>query len=76
MNKKRPSTDFLFAQPSMLSGQARLFDFSGSFDDYNSCDTPDEADAKAMYADWAVVGYTIESVIQQKPDSESEEKAA
>lgn len=49
------TSDFLFAQPSALAGVARFSDFSGSFDSYNRSDTEAEADAFAMYADWAVV---------------------
>lgn len=64
MNKNKFS-DFHFARPSALFGQARFFDFSGSFDEYDSSDTPDEADAKAMYADWAAVGDTINIVISE-----------
>jgi hypothetical protein len=79
MNKKYPSSDFLFARPSALFGQSRFFDFSGSFDEYNTSESPDEADAKAMYADWAVVGETIESVVrkqQGQPTTDDEEQAA
>lgn len=79
MNKKNPSSDFLFARPSAVFGQARFFDFSGSFDEYNSSETPDEADAKAMYADWAVVGDTLSSVVRKQTseaDKEEEEIAA
>jgi hypothetical protein len=79
MNKKRPTSDFLLARPSALFGQARFFDFGGSFDEYNSSDSPDEADAMAMYADWAAVGDTIESVAsgqQDVPRSDAEEEAA
>jgi len=55
----RVQTDFLFAQPSFLSGLARLLDLFGVFDSYNQSRTPEEADAKAMYADWRVTGQDI-----------------
>ncbi len=78
MNKNKLSSDFLFARPSALFGQARFFDFSGSFDEYNSSDTPDEADAKSMYADWAAVGDTINTVISEHLEKSDldDEKAA
>lgn len=80
MNRKRPSSDFLFAQPSALFGCARLFDIGSFFDEYNSCDSPEEADAKAMYADWSVVGETLESTIrseqQLQQSDDTDEKAA
>lgn len=54
MNAERYKTDFLIAQPSFVSGVARLFDFAGIFDDYNSSASPDEADARALNNDWNV----------------------
>lgn len=52
-------SDFLFAMPSFWSGVARLLDLMGVFDDYNRSETPNEADARAMYADWAMVGQDL-----------------
>jgi hypothetical protein len=74
--KKNLQADFLFARPSAASGLARFFDFSGTFDAYNHSDTPDEADAKAMFADWRVVGDSLGSVIEQQQDELEDEKAA
>ncbi len=45
--------------PSFWSGVARLVDLWGVFDGYNESRTPAEADARAMYADWAVTGGDI-----------------
>ena len=70
---KRVKTDFLFAQPSLASGAARLFDLWGQFDDYNRSDTTDEADGKAIAADWFVVGQDLSDAIEQ---NESELKVA
>ncbi len=58
MNRKVKS-DFLIAQPSFGSGAARVFDLWGQFDDYNRSDTPADADAKAIAADWSLVGQDI-----------------
>ncbi len=55
MNGKRYTTDFLIAQPSFLSGAARIFDLFGTFDDYNESSSPGEADARAMNNDWNVI---------------------
>jgi hypothetical protein len=49
-------SDFLFAQPSFLAGIGRAFDIGGVFDDYNVSATPAQADARAIGADWQVVG--------------------
>ena len=49
-------SDFLFAKPSFLAGVGRAIDIGGVFDDYNLTETPRQADARAMAADWQVVG--------------------
>ena len=55
----RIKADFLFAQPSFLSGVARLFDFWGLYDLYNVSPSTAEADARALYADWNIVGQEL-----------------
>jgi hypothetical protein len=72
MNRKVQS-DFLFAQPSLASGAARVLDLWGHFDDYNRSETPAEADAKAIAADWLLVGQDIIDSIEYH---ESEAKLA
>lgn len=52
-------TDFLFAQPSWLSGVARVIDLGASFDEYNVSATPARADARALSADWRVIGQDL-----------------
>jgi hypothetical protein len=66
---KNVRTDFLFAQPSFASGAARLLDLWCEFDDYNRSETSAEADAKAIAADWLVVGQDICQAMEQS-DSE------
>jgi hypothetical protein len=72
MNRKVKS-DFLFAQPSFSSGAARVFDLWGHFDEYNRSDAPADADAKAIAADWLLVGQDILDSIEYH---ESEAKVA
>lgn len=59
-------SDFLFAQPGFLFGLARLFDFSGAFDQYNISRTETEADVRATFADWHLTGadlcYALDTV--------------
>ena len=62
----RIKSDFLFAQPSFASGFARTLDLFGQFDQYNQSVTPTEADAKALAADWFVVGQDIADAIRQE----------
>jgi hypothetical protein len=70
---EKVTTDFLFAQPTFTSGAARVLDLWGTFDDYNRSETPSEADAKAIAADWLVAGQDILEAIEQY---ESEYRAA
>ena len=59
-------TDFLFAQPSALSGVARLLDLSGLFDAYNNSREPREADIKALLSDWYIVGQDLRFAIKEE----------
>lgn len=58
-------TLFLCADPSWLSGAARILDLGGTFDVYNSSATGEEADAKAIYSDWAIVGEDLQHAIDE-----------
>jgi hypothetical protein len=58
-------TDSLFACPSFASGAARVLDLGGTFDEYNSSPTPDDADAQALWSDWAVVGQDMHLAIEE-----------
>jgi hypothetical protein len=54
----------LFANPSMASGVARLFDFWGTFDAYNISLNPNQADARAIYSDWRTVGEQLNEAME------------
>lgn len=56
-------TDFLFAMPSWLSGAARVLDLAGQFDEYNESASVAEADKKALFADWRIVGESLVSAM-------------
>jgi hypothetical protein len=62
---KRLGSDFLYARPSFLAGVARLLDLWGCFDGYNRSRTPQEADSRAMYLDWYVVGQDMSDACEQ-----------
>ncbi len=51
--------DFLVAMPSWLSGAARSIDVAGLFDEYNDSHTIEEADAKALFCDWRLIGEAV-----------------
>jgi hypothetical protein len=52
-------SNFLSADPSFVSGAARLFDWWGTYDAYNVSRDGQEADAKAMFSDWRIVGQDV-----------------
>jgi hypothetical protein len=56
-------SDFLIAAPSFASGAGRLLDWYGLYDLYNVSRNGQQADAKAMFADWRLVGEDINSAI-------------
>jgi hypothetical protein len=57
------TSDFLFAEPDELTGVARLWDFSGTFDAYNVSRSTDEADVKAVLSDWSIVGRDLKEAM-------------
>jgi len=54
----------LFANPSFVEGAGRAFDILGGHDFYNEDLTPEEADTKALFSDWASVGDHIISAAE------------
>ncbi len=58
-------SDFLFAQPSFLEGVARVVDTAGALNQYNGMPSAQEADALAVWADWAAVGAEIAAAAAQ-----------
>ncbi len=59
-------SDFLFAQPSWLSGVGRVVDLCGCFDDFNDSPSPYIADERAMYSDWRMIGDDLVQAIEQE----------
>jgi hypothetical protein len=58
-------SDYLFAEPSYLSGMARLLDFAGALNEYNSALSEEEADARALAMDWQMVAQDHWRAIEQ-----------
>lgn len=52
-------SDFLVSAPSFASGAGRLLDWYGLYDLYNVSSSGHEADAKAMFSDWRIVGQDV-----------------
>lgn len=61
VSRDKVKTGVLFATPSFWVGIAQTFDFFGDFIVYNESRTPEEADAKALYNDWKMIGDDIQS---------------
>lgn len=53
-------SDFLFARASFWEGIARLIDFGGTLDEYNTALTPEQADRIALEQDWIAVGKDLQ----------------
>jgi hypothetical protein len=60
-------TDYLFSQPSAISGAGRILDLMGEFDRYNRSDSPAEADARALFSDVMAVGGDFLKVMEAHP---------
>ena len=49
-------SDFLFARPSFMEGLSRALDVGNTLNHYNYSNTPEEADSRALWADWCTIG--------------------
>lgn len=65
MSLDQLSSDFLFVRPRFFRGLAHTLDITGSIHGYNWSRNGDEADALAMFADWALVGKDLASAMEQ-----------
>ena len=65
-------TSRLFARPSFVEGMARIFDMGGTLNEYNSSLSGEEADAIALWSDWAAIGNDMYTVIGDFDPAEME----
>lgn len=49
-------TDFLFAKPNFISGMGKVIDLGVTMTAFNHSETPEDADARAIFNDCLVVG--------------------
>ena len=61
----RMSSDFLFAPLTFLSGLGSVLDLSENLNRYNFSHTEDEADWKAIYSDYRMIGQDIEEAMRE-----------
>lgn len=55
--------NYLFAEPSIIEGMARIVDLGGTLQIYNYSDSTENADIKALSNDWYAVGSDIRQSI-------------
>jgi hypothetical protein len=59
-------TGILFARPSFLEGFARPFDLGNNLNLYNESLVPEDADIRALRADWDAVGDDLREAIKEE----------
>lgn len=65
-------TGFLFDEPSLVNGIARLVDLGNTLDAYNYSNSSMEADCKALKSDWQAVGDDMRKAIGTYEKSQEE----
>lgn len=66
MFKKIYRSDFLFSSIDFVIGAGSIINLAGNYFDFNSCETSEEADKKAIENDWGVIGQDIQKSIYNK----------
>lgn len=56
---------YLVSKSSFISGIGNIFDFTGSYQKYNSSKNEIEADSKAILLDWLAVGDDIKDALDK-----------
>ncbi len=65
---------YLFANPSFITGMARIFDLGTTLNEYNSVLSPEEADFLAIKSDWMEVGADMFSAIRNYDEKAKQEQ--
>lgn len=58
-------TTYLVSRSTVLTGIGQIFDFAGSYQEYNTSDADTEADAKATFLDWLAVGADLKQALNK-----------
>lgn len=56
---------FLFASPGLIGGAARLFDFAGTLNTYNTSPSGELADLRAFQEDWQAIGDDMRDALEK-----------
>jgi len=59
-------TDFLVSTGSFLIGVGTVMNLSGNYFQYNYSRNGEEADKRAVYRDWRMIGQDIEKVVAEE----------
>jgi len=59
---------FLFANPSFVTGFARVLDLGGTLNEYNYSLRPASSDFYAIHSDWRVVGSDLLTAMVEYED--------
>ena len=62
-NSDQFQTDFLFSNSSYLSGASNIFNLGGNFYEYNSSESEELADSKAIGNDFNIIGNDLTSAM-------------
>ena len=62
----------LFARPSALGGMASILDFGDTLTEYNTANSPEQADVLALWSDWLAVGDDMWVALRAYEGTESE----
>ncbi len=54
----------LFADPSFLEGMGRVLDFGDTMTDFNRSLTSEQADSRALFADWLALGGDLQMAME------------
>lgn len=59
-------TDYLFPDATFFGGMASVIDLAGALFIHDQSETAEEADSKAIFNDWAMIGQDINTANEQQ----------
>ena len=61
--KFKHRTDLLFSRTGFLTGAGSVFNLAGNYYTFNSAESAEAADCRALASDWGVVGQDMDLAI-------------
>lgn len=68
-NKLTCRTDYLFATPGFLTGAGSIFNIIGTYYEFNTSQTSEIADQKAISSDWCMAGRDLKEAFEEYQNS-------